>query len=448
MPLVASESPTRASSHSPAPPLADALTETAPAVVMLVTSDGLTDPRVVRAMRSARRAGFKVRLLCRPRADGSEGDGQRIPAGVDVHRVSRLPGLQGFKRLFAPRSDLAITNGTRRPALAQRTLPFWLRPWELWILGGITWFTLQALWKVGRGPAALYHAHDLDTLPAGVILSRLKGVPLLYDAHELFCDQFSRASRQFRAVLFGLEHGLIRFAHAVVTVNHSIAEQLSAWHAVPPPAVVMNCPMAEQAGKTVAGQLRLPYRERARVIYQGIFVQDRGLEQLVLSARRYESADLYLRGYGPLEPALRALIKAEGLEDRVHVLPPAESSQLVQSLEGFDIGVVPYRATTLNNRLCLPNKVFEYLQAGLALAVSALPELERVVKDTAAGEVFDPEEPRDIARAVNSLTCDVERLIDLKTRARAAGRGRYTWEAQGEPSLLACYRALVGAPGI
>lgn len=446
MPLVASESPAQVASRSAAPPLADALAKTAPTVVMLVTSDGLTDPRVVRAMRSARRAGFRVRLLCRPRAGGSEGDGQRIPAGVDVHRVSRLPGLQGVKRLFAPRQEPTVTSGMRPSA--PRTVPFWIRPWELWILGGITWFTVQALWKVGRGPAALYHAHDLDTLPAGMILSRLKGVPLLYDAHELFCDQFSRASRQFRAVLFGLEHGLIRFAHAVVTVNHSIAEQLSAWHGVPSPAVVMNCPMAEQTGKTAASQLRLPYRERARVIYQGIFVQDRGLEQVILSARWYKSADLYLRGYGPLEPALRALIKAEGLEDRVHVLPPAESSQLVQSLEGFDIGVVPYRATTLNNRLCLPNKVFEYLHAGLALAVSALPELERVVKDTAAGEVFDPEEPRDIARAINSLTDNIERLIDLKTRARAAGRGRYTWEAQGEPSLLACYRTLVGSPGI
>ncbi|MGH7409506.1 MAG: glycosyltransferase, partial [Candidatus Methylomirabilis sp.] len=443
MPLAASEPAAQVSSHSPALPLANVEAKTAPTVVMLVTSDGLTDPRVLRAMWTARRAGFRVRLLCRPRADESEGDGRRIPAGVDVHRVSRLPGLQGFKRLFAPRSELAVTSGTRRSGLAQRTLPFWIKPWELWILGGITWFTWQALWKVGRCPAVLYHAHDLDTLPAGAVLSRLKGVPLLYDAHELFCDQFSGASRQFRAILFGLEHWLIRFAHAVVTVNHSIAEQLSAWHTVPLPAVVMKCPMAEQTGKTVASQLRLPYRKGARVTYQGIFVQDRGLEQLVLSARWYESAELYLRGFGPLEPVLRALVEAEGLEDRVHVLPPAEPSQLVQSLEGFDIGVVPYRATTLNNRLCLPNKVFEYLQAGLALAVSALPELEQVVKETAAGEVFDPEQPRDIARAINSLTCDVERLIDLQARARAAGRGRYTWEAQGEPRLLACYRALV-----
>ena len=174
MPLIGSESPAQVSSHTPALPSADALTKTAPTVVMLVTSDGLTDPRVVRAMRSARRAGFRVRLLCRPRAGGSEGDGQGIPAGVDVHRVSRLPGFQGFKRLFAPRPELTVTGGLRRSAWATRTVPFWIRPWELWILGGITWFTWQALWKVGRCPAALYHAHDLDTLPAGVILSRLK----------------------------------------------------------------------------------------------------------------------------------------------------------------------------------------------------------------------------------------------------------------------------------
>jgi glycosyltransferase involved in cell wall biosynthesis len=105
--------------------------------------------------------------------------------------------------------------------------------------------------------------------------------------------------------------------------------------------------------------------------------------------------------------------------------------------------VVPYRPTTLNNRLCLPNKVFEYLQAGLALAVSTLPELRRLMNVTGAGELFDPDSPEDIARAINALTRDAGRLQAIKARARAAG-ARFTWEAQGEPQLLACYRELVG----
>jgi len=413
-------------------------------MVMLVTSEGLTDPRIVRSMHAARRAGFGIRLVCRSRADGHEE--QAAPEGTHLHRVARLPGLRGLKRAFAGRSAASET-GRESGAVSPRTAgPFWFRPWELWILGGIAWFTWQAVMKVRRFPADLYHANDLDTLPAGVILSRLKRVPLLYDAHELYADQFGGASRQFRAILFGLEHRLIRFAHRVVTVNRSLAETLTAWHAVPLPSIVMNCPFAPDPRRNGTGALRAPHGaspgRAARVIYQGIFWRDRGLEELIRSAAWYESAELYLRGYGDLEPALRALVKAEGLEARVHFLPPVAPDRLVESLAGFDVGVVPYRPTNLNNRFCLPNKVFEYLQAGLALAASALPELERVVKETGVGELFDPEQPHDIARAINILTRDAGRLADLQGRARILGRERYTWEARGEPSLLACYREL------
>jgi len=66
-----------------------------------------------------------------------------------------------------------------------------------------------------------------------------------------------------------------------------------------------------------------------------------------------------------------------------------------------------------------------------------------VVKETKAGEVFNPEQPRDIARAVNEITGDANRLAELKGRARVAAQ-RYTWEAQGAPQLLACYRELAG----
>lgn len=417
-------------------------------VVMLVTNEGLSDPRVVRSMSVAARAGLGVRLICRASASG--GGSQRrgcvviemycVPrvhrGAVAVHRVKRLFArllwMQKLKRLFGGK---------------QRSEFLWLRPWEIWILGGITWFTLQAFWLGHRFPASLYHANDLDTLPAGVLLSRLNKAPLLYDAHELFSSQFSGASRQFRAILFGLEHWLIRYAHRVVTVNQSLAETLATWHGVPLPVVVMNCPFAVARGSVGADGVGDSGGRVRRVIYQGIYVLGRGLEQLILSAVWYESAELYLRGYGELEPALRALVQQNRLESRVRFLPPADPHQLVEQLAGFDIGVVPYRATSLNNCLCLPNKVFEYLQAGLAVAASALPELERLVKETATGEVFDPEQPRDIARAINALTRDPDRLAACQARAHVAGRDRYTWEEQGEPQLLACYQALIGSGG-
>jgi glycosyltransferase involved in cell wall biosynthesis len=406
-------------------------------VVMLVTNEGLNDPRVLRAIHTARQAGCRIRLVCR-----APFSGRPVPVmsdSVDVHRVARPWGWSRLIRLFAERRRVSAAEPTSGPGAK----PYWIRPWELWILGGITWFTLQAVAKIRRFPATLYHANDLDTLPAAVILSRLNNAPLLYDAHELFSDQFHGTSRQFSAILFGLERWLIRFAHKVVTINHSIAETLATWHKVPLPSVVMNCPFAVKVVQPRPDSLGGSSTRTARLVYQGIFMRDRGLEELIRSAAWYESAHLYLRGYGALEGTLRALVKAEHLQNRVHFLPPVAADQLVEGLAGFDVGLIPYRATSLNNRLCLPNKIFEYLQAGLALAVSALPEMERVVRETGAGEVFDPEQPRDIARAVNAMTGDANRLAELKGRARAASQ-RYTWEAQGAPQLLACYRELAG----
>ena len=407
------------------------------AIVMLVTNEGLTDPRVRRSIQAAQRAGFAVRLVCRTPSQERE---EVVPPGVHVHRVPPLWGRRSLQRLLA-RSALPETAAPRR--MPDKRPGFWLKPWELWILGGIAWFNLQAVRQLWRAPAALYHANDLDTLPAGVVLSRWKRLPLLYDAHELFAEQFPGFSRQFRAILFGLERWLIRHAHKVVTVNDSIAETLAEWHRVPKPTVVLNCPFAVEAVRSKSGGDGEARAGKARVIYQGVYLRDRGLEELIQSAAWYDSAELYLRGYGGLEPVLRALVKEKGLEGRVHFLPPAHHAHLVESLAGFDVGVVPYRPTMMDHRLCLPNKVFEYLQAGLALAVSALPELTRLVEETATGALFDPDRPDDIARAINALTRDAGRLAALKAQACAAGQ-RLTWESQGEPVLMACYQELAG----
>jgi len=405
-------------------------------IVMLVTNEGLNDPRVIRSRDTAHRAGFAVRLVCRtlPKEQVKEKETDAATSGTVAHRMPRFPGRGWLKRLLVWYSSW----GKGAPS-------FWLKPMELWILGGMIWFNLQAIRKMWRVCGDLYHANDLDTLPAAVVLSWKHRAPLVYDAHELFASQFAESSRLFQTILFSFEHWLIRSAEKVVTVNCSIAETLAAWHQVPLPSVVMNCPLAATAPRPASDAVGDFPAHKARVIFQGVYGRDRGLEELILSAAWYESAELYLRGYGELEPALRALVRENGLEDRVRFLPPVHHAELVTSLGGFDVGVVPYRPTTANNRLCLPNKVFEYLQAGLALAVSALPELTRLVEETGTGGLFDPDRPEDIARAINEMTGDAHRLTDLKDRARAAG-ARFTWEAQGAPRLLACYQELTGVP--
>src|SRR5439155_8498955 len=254
-------------------------------IVMLVTSGGLNDPRVRRSMRAASRAGLEVRLVCRS-LSRLQADSVKAPP-TQVHYVPRAPGFGVLKRLFPGWPQTQPTGrGTGDSALPASSAagPLWLRPRELWTLLGIAWFNVLAVLKVWRYPAILVHANDLDTLAAGVILSRFKRAPLLYDAHELFTAQFTSASRQFRAILFGLEHRLIRRTDCVVTVNQSIADTLAAWHGVPVPRVVMNCPSVQELARADSGRLGSRRESVMRVIYQGVYRTERGLEELILSA--------------------------------------------------------------------------------------------------------------------------------------------------------------------
>jgi len=109
--------------------------------------------------------------------------------------------------------------------------------------------------------------------------------------------------------------------------------------------------------------------------------------------------------------------------------------------------VIPYIPFCLNNRFCLPNKLFEYLMAGLAVVGSDLPELRKVIMGHNVGRVFNPEDPQDIARALNDLLEDEEQLARMKRNALHAVRAVYNWQAESV-KLLKAYESLVAVSAL
>jgi glycosyltransferase involved in cell wall biosynthesis len=96
---------------------------------------------------------------------------------------------------------------------------------------------------------------------------------------------------------------------------------------------------------------------------------------------------------------------------------------------GADVGLAPYLPVGLNNLLAAPNKLFEYLHAGLAVAGSDLVDIRRVVDEHRVGALFDAGDPASIATAVRSLVASPDELGAMRRRARQAS-SRYTWDAQ------------------
>jgi glycosyltransferase involved in cell wall biosynthesis len=273
------------------------------------------------------------------------------------------------------------------------------------------------------GPATVVHANDLDTLPAGYVLARRWRARLVYDAHELYSEFEAPTPRLTRRLTLALEGALARRADAVVTVSDGIADELVGRLGLRArPAVVVNAPpRAERELHRFDGG-------PVRAVYQGRLGPGRPLDDL-LAAASVEGVELSLRIPLVDPTTLREAVSARGLDGRVHVLEPVPPERVLDALAEFEVGLLFDRPQSRNSELSFPNKLFEYLMAGLAVVAPRLESLGPLLEDEKVGLTFEPGRPDDLAAALERLARDRELLLELRERARELALTRLNAEA-------------------
>jgi glycosyltransferase involved in cell wall biosynthesis len=385
---------------------------------MLVTNDVTRDARVRKEAKSAAEAGFDVVVLgVKTPSSAAEETWEPEPGvSVRIRRVSRpMTGrgnavsrrLRNFRDLGRTRDELARAAIEERPDLV--------------------------------------HANDLDSLPAGIEVKSALGCPVVYDAHELYVEMFyPRSTNVVERAAVGLqrtylareEARLITRADAVITVNPFIASELAQRYGIDTPEVVLNAPVEE-----ALHEVEFPDVPRPVFIYQGGLTPGRGLAEMVSAFLASGPGSLVVMGDGPLKDSLAGLAETAVESARVHLVPPVPHADVVSAAARADIGLIPYMPTGLNNLYSSPNKLFDYLHAGLAIIASDLPFLAKTLDETGAGLVVSPGDVSALQEAVNRIGSDEAALSSMKEAARAAAP-RYTWERQ-VPVLLDAYRRVL-----
>lgn len=334
------------------------------------------------------------------------------PATDLAARLAKLaarPGLYGgylVSRMVQPAAALS-------PTIAEAI--YWRRP------------VFPALARAATGvDADLYVANDWNTLP---LAARLAGDrPFVYDSHEYAAEELAESLhwRIFdRGLAVNIERRYMRRAAFVSTVSEGIARGIADRYGLSEtPMVVRNVPARAAAGTPVSGASGSPLI----ILYHGGITRHRRLDIAVESVRHWAPGrNLLLRG--PIDPSYRAeldaIVAKYGLAGRVTIAPPISPEALVAEAAAADAGLVALPDTSAENRLALPNKIFEYLQAGLALLVPDLDEVGRVVRSTGAGFLFREMQPQALAEAVNAL--EPAALDQAKAAARAAAHD-LIWE--------------------
>jgi glycosyltransferase involved in cell wall biosynthesis len=284
------------------------------------------------------------------------------------------------------------------------------------------------------------HAHDAAMLLPGLVGARLTGAQLVYDSHELATSVPYR-DRAWAWFVATIERVGIRRAAAVITVSDGIADELVARYRLRRrPTVLRNVSALDDLDADIparpGGGLRDHLADGGSasiVLHQGAPAVDRGCEALV-GALRHLPADVYVVFLGSGEPAFSAqlteLARRLGVEDRMRLIESVALGELLAWTREADVGVALLEDTCLNHRLALPNKLFEYIAAGVPVVVSDLPELRRIVNHYNIGWTATPGDPHAIAQAITQALKEPRDPRLRENLARAAAELRWGQESQ------------------
>lgn len=279
----------------------------------------------------------------------------------------------------------------------------------------------------------IYLANDLDTLLANYLAyANTKETELVYDSHEYFTEVPEIQGRWVKKVWMKLEEWIFPKLKHVYTVNRSIADIYRSKYKVPV-SVVRNVPELKGVEKEKnRAELGLP-ADKKIIIIQGAGINvDRGGEELVESMR-YLPTEYYLVvvGAGDRIAEMKALSQEHGLDGRIRFEGRMPYKEMMQYTFNADLGVSLDNGTSGNYIYALPNKVMDYVAAGLMLLVSDMHEVRNFVQDYNLGMVVNDLSPIQLASSIESMFADEQQIATWKANAIEA-RKSLNWDKEKE----------------
>lgn len=284
--------------------------------------------------------------------------------------------------------------------------------------------------------ADVLFANDLDTLWANWCASKFKKIPLIYDSHEIFCEVPELQKTPLKKRIWErLEKRIIPKLKHCITVNQSIADYFKEKYNTPF-SVVRNIPQQIQNFKTKTKQeLGIPVNKKI-LILQGAGINiDRGAEEL-MQAMAFVDAHLLIIGGGDVFQSLKKMLTELNLTTKITIKDKMSKTELLQYTHNADIGISIDKDTNLNYHFSLPNKIFDYIQAGVPVLASNLPEIKNLITRYNIGCVIDNHDPKHIAEKINQMLGSPDYTIWKENTVKANSENSWEHEKKHLSDIL------------
>lgn len=317
------------------------------------------------------------------------------------------------------------------------------------------WYLVKAVQMIMRGtikllsiPADIYHAHDVNALPACYIAARLRHKPLIFDSHEIpFDNPIFTHWRRLSALAKNILIRMLPRCTGVITASPLYAQEIRNQYHYPEVTLVRNTPVYRAVPKGDRLQQYLNLSSDVRIaLYQGVLHPNRALDRLVHAAPFLEPNILIVMMGEAMETTriqLESLIASKGVANRVKIIPPIPYEELLDWTASADIGLSIFSPDyTRSIQFCLPNKLFEYLMVGIPVLTSELDAVVEVIKTYDVGHIVSSLGPADVGAAINAMLADIPALARMRNNALEAARQEFHWENDSQ-KLIQLYHAVL-----
>ncbi len=313
------------------------------------------------------------------------------------------------------------------------------------VLGYLRWVNnVSKFLKNNVISADIIHCHTASLLPLCLKIKNQLGCSVLYDAHELESER-AGIGRVRKQIIKQIEKKQIPKVDEMWVVGLEIANWYKKQFLIEP-KIVYNFPHDKHT-EIHKISLEKDFRQIFNIpeksiifLYQGVISFGRGIEKIIRIFKKFKINDpcVVFMGYGNLVQEVKK--NAENFTN-IYYYPAVPPNKLLYYTKGADIGLALIEPISLSYKYCLPNKLFEYVQAGLGIFASDLPEMSKFVSKSENGKVFSPNDPDHLLEK-EILSLKKSEINNWKKKSNEIAH-LHTWEVQ-ENIIKETYNNLIG----
>jgi glycosyltransferase involved in cell wall biosynthesis len=296
-------------------------------------------------------------------------------------------------------------------------------------------------------PADLYIAHYVPALPAAAFAARRHGGMLGFDAEDFHAGEGTGGARaDFRmAMVRSIERACLSHCVHMTAASPLIGEAYKSLYGVSSTTVLNVFPLEMLTADAKPCSRRANKRTLRAYWFSQTVGLDRGLQaflRAMAGAKGRVSLDIRGSNRWGHGDALMVLARELGIAEQVRLLPTAAPDEMVNLAASYDLGLSLETEATESRRLCLTNKIFTYLLAGVPVMMSDTPAQSALAPELGdAAALVSLADPPAMARVLDRLAGSPDVLDQAKAAAAQLGRRRYNWQVEKRALLSSVERA-------